>query len=39
MCFLNIYDKNFSKHFTERYKEKDDFFGASEIDNILNSNY
>lgn len=32
-------DADFVKKFSSRYKEKDDYFGASEVENILQSNY
>ena len=39
MCYLHLLDKEFIKKFNARFKEKDDFFGMTEIENILTSNY
>eukprot|EP00347_Sterkiella_histriomuscorum_P007490 403348722 len=39
LCYLHLYDKDFQKNFHQRFKEKDDYFGASEIDQIIRGNY
>ena len=39
MCYLSLLDKGFSKHFTEKYREKDALFGANDIEEIIKVNY
>ncbi|CDW75336.1 UNKNOWN [Stylonychia lemnae] len=39
LCYLHLHDKNFVKNFHFRFKEKDDYFGAAEIEQIITSVY